>query len=126
MHRHVRYLLPILALSLLAAACGGGGGSAKLGSGDVAVVGTDHVTVDDFNAVMQQAKASYAQSKQAFPKPGTTAYDSIKSQAVTLLVQRAERAEQAKQLGIKVTDQEVQKRLDSVIKQYFGGSQAKY
>lgn len=126
MQRHARYLLPILALSLLAAACGGGGSSAKLGSGDVAVVGTTHITVDDFNALMQQAKVSYQQSKQAFPKPGTTQYESIKSQAVTLLVQRAERAEQAAQLGIKVSDQDVQKRLDAVIKQNFGGSQAKY
>jgi peptidyl-prolyl cis-trans isomerase C len=126
MHRHVRYLLPIVALALLASACGGGGSSAKLGGNDVAVVGTDHITVSDFNAVMEQAKQSYKQSKQAFPKPGTTAYQSIKTQAVNLLVQRAERAEQAQKLGVKVTDQEVQKRLDSVIKQYFGGSQAKY
>jgi len=121
------YLVPIVALTALLAACGGGGGgSAKLQASDVAVVGTEHITNADFASVITQAKQTYKQQGQAFPAQGTTAYEGIKSQALTLLVQRAERRLEAKALGITVTDAQVQARLDAVKKQYFGGSEKKY
>jgi hypothetical protein len=124
--RNVRYFVPIIAMTALLAACGGGGGGASLRSDDVAVVGTDHITTEDLAAVIDQAKQSYAQQNQPFPTQGSTAYQAIKSQAVNLLVQRAERAEQAQQLGITVTDADVQKRLDQVKQQYFKGSEKAY
>jgi foldase protein PrsA len=122
------YLLPIVALSLALAACGGGSkkSSGTLASQDVAVVGGTHVTTNQFAAMMASAEASYKQQGQAFPKQGTSAYQSIKSQAITLLVQRAERDDQAAQLGITVTDAEVSKRLDQIKKQYFKGSESEY
>jgi hypothetical protein len=122
------YLLPIVALSLALAACGGGSkkSSGTLASQDVAVVGGTHVTTNQFAAMMASAEASYKQQGQAFPKQGTSAYQSIKSQAMTLLVQRAERDDQAAQLGITVTDAEVSKRLDQIKKQYFKGSESEY
>jgi hypothetical protein len=116
--KNVRTLLPLIALVALLAACGGGGGTG-LSKDDVAVVGGQHITTADLTAELAQAKQSYAQSGQAFPKEGTSAYQTIKSQAVTLLVQHAERQDQAGALGLKVTDQEVQKRLNSIKKQYF-------
>lgn len=126
MHR-LSYLLPLAALTAVLAACGGGGSSsAKLASGDVAVVGSTHVSSDEFNAVMASTEASYKSQGQSFPKQGTSAYESIKSQAVILLVQRAERAEEAKSEGIVVSDADVQKRLDKVKKQYFKGSEKEY
>ena len=122
------YLLPILALSLALAACGGGSkkSSAKLASEDVAVVGSTHVTTSQFTAMMASAEASYKQQGQAFPKQGTSAYQSIKSQAMTLLVQRAERDDQAAQLGVVVTDAAVTARLAQIKKQYFKGSESEY
>lgn len=122
------YLLLIVALSLALAACGGGGkkSSGTLASQDVAVVGSTHVTTSQFTAMMASAEASYKQQGQAFPKQGTSAYQSIKSQAMTLLVQRAERDDQAAELGIKVTDAEVSKRLAQIKKQYFKGSESEY
>lgn len=121
------YLLPLAALTAALAACGGsGGGSSKLASNDVATVGSTHITTDQFNAVMASAEASYKQNGQAFPKQGTSAYQSIKSQAITLLVQRAERAQEAQNEGIVVTDAEVQKRLDTIKKQILKGDEKKY
>lgn len=113
--KRLLHLLPLAALTAALAACGGGGGGAsKLSSSDIATVGSTHITTDQFNAVMASAEASYKQNGQAFPKQGTSAYQSIKSQAVTLLVQRAERAQEAANEGITVTDAEVQKRLDQI------------
>ena len=122
------YLLFLVALTVALAACGGGSGgkSAKLASGDVAVVGSTHVTTGQFAAMMASAEASYKQQGQAFPKQGTSSYQSIKSQAITLLIQRAERDDSAKQLGINVTNAEVQSRLDQIKKQYFKGNEKEY
>jgi parvulin-like peptidyl-prolyl isomerase len=120
--QNVRYLLPILALAAILSACGGGG-SSSVSQGDIAVVGKEQISLADFNAEMQQAKESYQQSGQTFPKVGTSAYQSIKNQAVTLLVQHAERQSEADAEGIKVTDGDVQKRIDSVKKQYFKGKE---
>jgi parvulin-like peptidyl-prolyl isomerase len=128
MHLHtLRLIVPILAVTSLFAACGSGGGSsAKLAANDVAVVGNRHITAVDFNAEMNQAKLSYQQSGQAFPKQGTTQYQAIKSQAVDLLVQQAERQTAAAALGVTVTDQQVDSQLKQIKKQYFNGSEKKY
>src|SRR4051794_29231808 len=92
--QNVRYLFPFLALaamSMALAACGSGGGGCKFAKDDIACVGQEHVTVGQLNTELELAKQSYKQSGQTFPKEGTTAYQSIKSQAITLLVQHAER-----------------------------------
>jgi foldase protein PrsA len=120
-----KFLAPILLCAALVAGCGGGG-SAKLGSGDVAVVGNVHVTQAQYDALVAQAKRSFQQQGRPFPKQGTTEYQTIKGQAVTLLVQQAEREAKAAQMGIKISDSDIQKRLDQIKKQYFGGSEKKY
>jgi parvulin-like peptidyl-prolyl isomerase len=126
----VKSLLPLLAVAALLAglltACGGGGASLK--SNDVAAVGSVHVTKSDFDALLTQAKQSYAAQTppRAFPKQGTTAYQTVKGQAVGILVQQAEREAKAKSMGIKVSDSEIQTRLDQIKKQYFGGSEKRY
>jgi parvulin-like peptidyl-prolyl isomerase len=123
----VKIFLPLLAVSALLTACGGGG-SASLDKNDVAAVGSVHVTKPDFDALLTQAKESYAAQTppRAFPKQGTTAYQTIKSQAVGILVQQAERESKAKSMGIKVSSSEIQTRLDQIKKQYFGGSEKRY
>ena len=70
-------------------------------------------------------KKSYTSQKRAFPKAGTAEYQSLQTQAVAFLVQRAEYNKQADQLKIAVTDKEVENRITQVKKQYFAGSQAK-
>jgi parvulin-like peptidyl-prolyl isomerase len=122
----VIYLLPIVLVAALVAGCGGGGSSATLGKEDVAVVGSTHISKSDFDVLMAQAQRSFKQQNRPFPKAGTTDYESVKGNAVTLLVQQAERQEKADEMGVKVTDKDVQQRLDQIIKQYFQGKNAKY
>ena len=125
-----KFLLSVLVLAAVAAilaGCGGGGGSsAGLQSGDIAVVGSTHVTKSAFDALMAQAKRSFQQQGRTFPKAGTTSYETVKGNAVSLLVQQAMREEKAASMGIKVSDQDVANRLDQIKKQYFSGSEAKY
>jgi peptidyl-prolyl cis-trans isomerase C len=125
MHK-ARLLLPFLPVALVALLVAGCGGGASLGKGDVAVVGSTHVTQQDFDAEISIAKQSFTSSHQTFPKPGTQQYETIKSQAVGILIQRAERQEKAKNLGVKVTSKQVQDRLKTIQQQYFGGSAKRY
>src|SRR5438445_6729710 len=117
-----KFILPLLLLGALAAGCGGGGASG-LGSQDVAVVGKTHISKSDYDTLLAQAKRSLGKT---FPKQGTAEYESIKSKAVTLLVQQAERAERASSEGITVTDKQVSQRLLQIKKRYFQSSEAKY
>lgn len=124
--RKFRYLAPILAVTALLAACGGGSSAAKLANNDVAVVGSSHITNADFQGMIVQAKENYQASGQAFPKVGTTAYESLKSQAMSLLVQQSEREQKAASMGVTVTDKQVETQLTKLKQQYFKGNEKKY
>ena len=119
------FLFPMVLVAVLLAGCGGGG-SASLEKDDVAVVGKVHVTKSDFAALIAQAQQSFKQQGRPFPKQGTTDYETVKGQAITLLVQQAEREAKADEMGVEVADKDVDKRLDQIKKQYFAGSQTKY
>jgi len=125
MQKHILRLSALLAGAALLAACGGGS-SSSLGSSDVAVVGNTQITQEQFNELLAQAKLAYAQNGKAFPKQGTTAYESVKTEVVNLLVQNAEQQEKAAAEGITITDQQITNRLNAIKKQYFGGSEKKY
>ena len=118
-------LLAGLVAVLAVAGCGGGGG-ASLSSSDVAAVGETQITKQQFDDLMATAEASYKQRGQKFPKQGTSEYQQLKSQAVTLLVQQAEREQKAKDLGVEVTDKQIEDRLKQIKQQYFGGKEATY
>jgi peptidyl-prolyl cis-trans isomerase C len=119
------FLLPIALVAVILAGCGGGS-SASLSSGDVAVVGNVHVTKPQFDALIAQAQRSFKQQNRPFPKQGTTDYETVKGQAITLLVQQAEREAKATSMGIKISNSDVDKRLTQIIKQYFHGKQSEY
>jgi foldase protein PrsA len=118
-------LFGFASLALLAAACGGTS-SATLGSDDVAVVGDQQISKDQFHQLMARAQKSYAAQKRAFPKPGSAEYEQLKGQAITFLVQQAEVEEQAKKLGIDIGDDKVDKEIARYKKQFYGGSDARY
>jgi len=125
-----RFLAPALLagvlVALLATGCGGGGGAAKLSANDVATVGDMHIPKTRFEDQLTLARASLKSQKRAFPKVGTTEYEAIKAQAMSLLVQPAARERAAGDLGIEVTDAQVEKRLGEIKKQYFSNSEKKY
>ena len=118
-------LLTLCSLALVAAGCGGTS-TASLSSNDAAVVGSQAITKDEFQGLMDRAKASYDAQKKPFPKPGTTAYEQLKGQAVTYLIQQAEFEQEADSMGIKVTDDQVNKYLEKLKKQFYGGSEKRY
>ena len=125
--RMLRFLaLPLLLVGVLLVAGCGGGGSQSVPSDAVAVVGGNPITKVQFASLLASAKASYAARKTAFPKAGTTAYKSLQDQAITYLVQESELEQKAKDMGIVITDKDVQTRLTQIKKQYFGGSETKY
>jgi foldase protein PrsA len=126
----MRNLAPLALLTLLVvllvAACGGGGGSGSLHSGDVIVVGGQHVTKDDLNVMMGRAQKSYEANKQKFPKAGTREFIALQGQALTYLLQRAELAQRAKDIGVSVSDKEINDRIDLVKKQSYGNDESKF
>ena len=125
--RTLRFLaLPVLLVGVLLVAGCGGGSSQSVPSDAVAVVGGNPITKAQFASLLASAKASYAARKTAFPKAGTAAYKSLQDQAITYLVQESELEQKAKDMGIVITDKDVQTRLTQIKKQYFNGSETKY
>jgi hypothetical protein len=125
MRRSISLVVISLALGLLVAACGGGGKTATLKSGDVAVVGGQTVSQDDFSTALARAKKTYATNKTPFPKPGTPAYESLKTQLLNFLVERAELAQKASDMGIHISNKQIDDSLNQLKKQFYGGSEKK-
>ena len=116
-----------LLLLLLAplSACGGGGDDA-VPADAVAEVDGEPVSKAEFEGVLRQARQSYKNQKREFPKAGSQEYQTLKNQAVQFLVQRRQFEQAAAEMGIEVTDQQVEDRLEQIKKQYFGGDQKRY
>src|SRR3954454_23098044 len=112
-------------VALVAAGCGGGS-SASVPSDAVASVNGQEITKAQFTVLLEGAKRTYKARKTPFPKAGTTQYKSLQDQAMQYLVQEAEYEQKAKDLGVTISDADVQARLAKIKKQYFGGSQTKY
>ncbi len=113
-------------LALLAAACGGGGGGGSVPGGAVAVVKGTSIKKAQLDNLMRQAQHSYASQKRAFPKTGSPEFITLQGQAVAFLVQREEFSQKAKQLGVDVTQKQIDARLKQIKKQFFSGSDKKY
>ncbi len=119
----------LLVAVLLAAGCGGKSGSSSSSNGvpsdAVAVVAGTPIPRSDLDELMHITELSYKQNKQAFPKAGTSEYQSLEQQAAAYLVTDKEYQLGAAQLGIHITDADVQKGIDTLIKrpspQGFGG-----
>jgi foldase protein PrsA len=89
-------------------------------SGDVAVVDEapgGPITQEEFDAALEQSAA--AQGGGGVPKEGNPQYDALKEQALSdLLLGRWVEGE-AEELGITVTDSEIDQQLDQIKKQNF-------
>ena len=125
-YRRILLLLAVLTVPAVAAGCGGDDGGKSLSRDSIAVVGDQEIAKEEFDALLTQAKKSYEAQKREFPKAGTPEYDTLKNQAVQFLVQRAQFEQEAEELGVEVKDDAVDKRLEQIKKQYFGGDDKKY
>jgi foldase protein PrsA len=122
-----RRLFIVLCLALLTgvlAACGGGGKSVPADS--VALVGSDTISKAQFNTLMDATAKVDKVNKQTPPKAGTTAYKQVQDRVMAFLVQLDELTQKGTSLGVTITDQQIEKQIDKVRKQYFGGNESKF
>ena len=118
------FALLLATVALAAAACGGDSGSVP--SGAVAVVDGTEIPKSELDALVAQAKRSYEAQKQEFPKAGTPEYQSIQTQYVAYLVELEEFRQEAAELGIEVTEKDVDAAEQELIKSRFDGKRAEY
>jgi parvulin-like peptidyl-prolyl isomerase len=114
----------LAALALAASACGGGSDSVP--SGSIAVVDGTEISEGDLDELIAQAKKGYEAQKQEFPKAGTPEFQSIQTQYVAYLVELEEFRQAAEELGVSVTDEDVDKAEQELIKDRFDGKRAEY
>jgi foldase protein PrsA len=121
-------LLPaVLALAFVATACGEDEGANKsVPPGAIAVVGEQEIEKAEFDRLIKQAETSAEAQGQEFPETGSPEYNDLKDAIVRSLVERAEFELEAEEMGIEVTDAEVEKRLDELKQQFFQGDEEKY
>jgi foldase protein PrsA len=117
-------LLPLVLVALLAAC--GGGGSGPVPADAIAQVNSVPVTKASFNALLSVACARYKAQGQPCPKVGTPTYSSLRDSAVTFLVQQEELAQEAKKLGVNVTQKDIDKQVEQIKKTYYQGSEKKF
>ena len=121
-----KLILVLLAALLTVALAGCGGADDEVPADAIAVVGGDEIDKSEFDALMGQAERSYKAQKREWPKAGTPEYNQLKSQAVQFLVQRVQYEQEAEDLDVEIDDEELDKRLEQLVKQYFGGDRKKY
>jgi len=119
-------MLAAAALAVLTVVAAGCGGTDEVPPDAVAVVDGTPISKSTLDELLTRTKKTYAAQKRQFPKAGTSEYQALQTQAVAFLVQRAEYAREADKLGVKVTDAQIQQKVDGVKKQYFGGNEKKF
>jgi parvulin-like peptidyl-prolyl isomerase len=121
--RRIPSLLLAALVALALAACGG---DDDVPSDAVATVAGEPIAKADFDALMRRAEAGAKAQGRKFPEAGTPEYAQLKRQALEILTQREEYEQEAKDFGIEVGDEDVDKRLEQLKKQYFAGNEQRY
>jgi foldase protein PrsA len=116
--RRIIGVLSGVVLVLAVSACGGGG-ARSVPSDSVAVVGGDNITKSEWDALIQQTKQNYKATNHSFPKPGTPELANLRTNATQFLISASEYEQEAAKMGIKVSDDDVQARLDQIKKQFY-------
>jgi foldase protein PrsA len=114
-------LLLALVTALVAVACGSSDSAPSVPPGAVAVVRDKPIQKSDFDQLMKQTEQNFTAQGQEFPKVGTPEYENVKKTILDGLVQQAEWELAGEAMGVKVSDQEVEKQLDALKQQYFPG-----
>jgi foldase protein PrsA len=105
-------------LVLAVAACGGGG-PRSVPSDAVAVVGDKTITKSAWDQLIEQTKQNYKATNHNFPKAGSPELANLRSNATQFLISASEYQQEAEKMGIKVSDADVQSRLDQIKQQFY-------
>jgi parvulin-like peptidyl-prolyl isomerase len=124
MTARITFGILLAALALAVSACGGG--SDAVPSGSVAVVDGTEISKEQLDELIAQAKKGYESQKQEFPKAGTPEYQNIQTQYVAYLVELEEFRQAADELGVSVSDKDVDKAEQELVKSRFDGKRAEY
>ena len=106
-------LFIVLCLALLTgvlAACGGSG-TPNVPSDSVALVNGDSVSKAQFLSLMAATAKVDKVNKQTPPKAGTPQYKQVQDRVIGFLVQLDELTQRGKDLGVNVTDPQVEKQI---------------
>jgi parvulin-like peptidyl-prolyl isomerase len=112
-------LVAVLALAL--SACGGGGGGGDVPEDAIAVVDGTSIACKELDQLMDRAKTASKLQGQSFPRAGTPEYRNLQSQYVAFLVQREQFEHEASELGIEITDKDIDKAVQEFVKSRFDG-----
>jgi foldase protein PrsA len=116
-------LLAVLAVAAVTA-CGGGGGD-EVPADAIAVVDGTEIARSDLDELVERARKSYKDQGREFPRVGTPEYSSLQVQYVQYLVQFEEWEQEAEELGIEITDKDLDKAFADYVKENFSGDRAK-
>jgi foldase protein PrsA len=94
--------------------------------GSVASVDGVVITEEELDELLERARVSYEAQQQDFPKVGTTEHQALQAQAASFLVQRVQYDRKAEELGITVSDKEVDDRVAEVQQEFFGGDEKEF
>jgi foldase protein PrsA len=125
----LRKLLPLLPLALaatLVAACGSSDSAKTVPPGAVALVGDKAIEKTDLDRLLSQTKTNYAAQKQDFPEVGTPEYETLKSTLLKGLVQQSQWEQAGAAMGVRVSEKEIDTRLEALKQQYFKGDDEKF
>jgi parvulin-like peptidyl-prolyl isomerase len=119
--RRTLFVVVLVALVLtvpLLASCG----EKKVPQGAIAAVGDGVVSQEQFDEIMEQAQAQYASQEGAppFPEEGTAEYNQLVASIVNYLVQNEIVNQNAEELGVEVTADELDARLKEITQQVGG------
>ena len=104
---------------LLAAACGSSG-SQEVSNDSVAVVGDQQISKTDWDALIEQTRRNFQATNRQFPKPGSVDLANLKANATQFLIQSSEYQQEADKLDAKVSDKDIDARLQQIKEQYYG------
>jgi hypothetical protein len=99
--------------AIAASACGASApGDDDVPNGVIARVGERTLTGAELERFLAEVRASYEAHDRSFPEPGSPDYRNLTGQAIELLVGRMQDELSADELGVVVTDDEVEAALD--------------
>lgn len=113
------FVVVVAACALAASACGG---DSDVPEGAVAVVDGIEIPREDLDELVERARKNTEAQKQEFPKVGTPEFQNVQRQYVAYLVQRAQFEKEAEELGVEITEKEIDKELEAFVKSRFDGN----